>query len=225
MAPEVTSTPTAPARRSFRVRTLMAVVAVVALALGLIRSPFQWVVLAFWVATFFAAFRIGRKCGFGKSPGALAWGSALGVLVALQDFAASFAYDTIGEVASAFLRFLTLLNVVPVFLWGFGLRKTAFALGLALTLIAVPEQMYLLGVWSRNHAEARRIIARLDAEHAKTGAYPADLAGYPFRPGVVKADFHYDLSDDRGYVLRYHVGSEGTSHDYSPKNGWFYYPD
>ncbi len=53
-----------------------------------------------------------------------------------------------------------------------------------------------------------------------------DLAGhnFAFQSNVIRMDYRIDPSYG-GFMLSWYVGTPDTSHWYSPKTGWGYYPD
>jgi hypothetical protein len=157
--------------------------------------------------------------------------SALCVAVGLELYAAHLAYDTIGEISSGGLVLLVSFNIPAAILLACGYRWVPLGLIVGLAMFIVPEQLRLLHKWNRCEEEARSVIAYLESSKKRSGAYPDDLSGYRFLHPELIGDFHYgkDLryssNEVLPYRIRYHIGTETTSHDYSPTRGWFYYPD
>ena len=62
----------------------------------------------------------------------------------------------------------------------------------------------------------------------QTGEFPADLAQYAFRDAAMRPfiqAYQRNEAECGGFCLAYRVGTEATSHSFSPKDGWGYYPD
>lgn len=91
----------------------------------------------------------------------------------------------------------------------------------------IPYQLMLAKRLIDVQAEATRIVAFAYRAKADTGGFPADLSGYSFaNPEVARFVQEYDrYRNTDGFQLLYRVGTESTSHWYSSKTGWGYYPD
>jgi hypothetical protein len=219
----------------FRLSTFLiaqaAITGVVALGVAAPESLFAGIIyVAISTALFFGTRGMCRLARYESRPSR----SGIGVLIVAVGFelyAAHLAYYTIGEIASGGLYILILLNIPAVVLLALGLRWLPIGLIAALALFIVPEQLQLLHKWNRCDEEAHSVIAYVEAFKKRTGAYPDDLSEYRFVYPDLRSEFHYDkdvmwsATTALPYQVRYHVGSENTSHDYSPTRGWFYYPD
>jgi hypothetical protein len=148
------------------------------------------------------------------------------VLVPLEVACAYLAFETLGEVTSMLYFIAVAVNLLFILL---AIRRPgAAAVGaFVLGLVIIPYQAVLGQRLIRVQAEAARIVSYAYEERLESGEFPADLAGYAFHdPGTESYIQNYSLSDEyRGFVLAYRVGTENTSHTYSPKDGWSYYPD
>ena len=149
------------------------------------------------------------------------------VLVPVELICAAAAYETIGEVASAFYWFIIILGNGVVLVVALGSRAIAGTLALLVGLMIIPYQVVLMDRLSRIQTEAARIVAYAYETRLRTGAYPADLTGYTYAdPPMRKFIQHYERSSwNGGFQLTYFVGTETASHWYSPDEGWMYYPD
>ena len=98
---------------------------------------------------------------------------------------------------------------------------------IVLAVVIIPYQLWLGARLLRVQSEAARIVTYAYEEHARTGAYPVDLSGYHYHDPSVRSFVQRYAAEDRhgGFQLVYRVGTENTSHWYSPKDGWAYYPD
>jgi len=148
------------------------------------------------------------------------------VLVPLEIGCAYLVHETIGEVTSSLYFLAVALNLVFIVA---ALRyPRAAGLGaLALALAIVPYQLVLGDRLLRVQQEASRIVAYAYEERLAAGAYPADLSDYGYHdPAMQKYIQRYAADDSAGgFFLAYRVGTENTSHTYTPENGWGYYPD
>ena len=148
------------------------------------------------------------------------------VLLPLEIACAFLAYDTIGEVTST-LHFLAVgLNLVFVVVAARHPRAAALG-SLALALAIVPHQLTLGDRLIRVQGEASRIVAYAYEERLATGAFPTDLAAYEYHDPATQEYIQRYAADEAagGFFLAYRVGTENTSHTYTPENGWGYYPD
>ncbi len=147
-------------------------------------------------------------------------------LIALEIVSAYLAYETIGAVAST-LYFLAIGINLALFL--VAVRKpTAAAVGLVLLALAiVPYQFTLAQRLWRVQTEAARIVTFAYEEKLATGEYPISLVDYHYNDPEMKTyiqQFQRDAAFG-GFILCYRVGTESTSHCYSPQDGWTYYAD
>jgi hypothetical protein len=150
----------------------------------------------------------------------------LGTLVPLEVFCAYLAYETIGEVVSVLYFLAVGINLVFILL---AVRSRSLAaLGVvALALLIIPYQLFLGQRLVRVQAEATRIVSFAYEQKISTGEYPPDLGSYTFHdPEMEKYVQEYRADKSLGgFVVFYRVGTESTSHSYSPRYGWGYYPD
>ena len=151
----------------------------------------------------------------------------LAVLIPVEILCARAAFETIGEITSWQYWALVIVSNSLVLLVAIASRKVALALALLLGLAIVPYQLLLMRRHSLVRAEAARIVTYAYETKASTGAYPAGLDGYAFeRPEVRKYIQGYYVGEQYGgFQVMYRVGTETTSHWYSPNGGWDYYPD
>ena len=104
----------------------------------------------------------------------------------------------------------------------------AAALGaVTLALAIIPLQLMLGHRVLRVQAEASRIVAHVYEQRLATGEYPVDLADYEYRDPTTRKYVQLYAADESagGFLLAFRVGTENTSHTYSPDVGWSYYPD
>jgi hypothetical protein len=148
------------------------------------------------------------------------------VLVPLELACAYLAYETIGEIVSSLYFLAVALNLVFILV---AIRyPRAAALGaVALALAIVPYQLMLGHRLLRVQAEASVIVAYAYEQRLATGEYPGDLADYEYRDSTARKYIQRYTTDGSmgGFFLAFRVGTESTSHTYSPENGWSYYPD
>ncbi len=162
---------------------------------------------------------------FGSTEAALF--AALSVtLIVLEAISALLAYETMGAVVSA-LYWIGLGENLILLLLVFRSRRTAAAGIVLLALVIVPYQFTLAGRLWRVQTEASQIVAYAYQTRIAQDAFPADLAGYTFHDSAAKPFIreYRPASTAGGFVLCYSVGTPFTSHCYSPKDGWTYYPD
>lgn len=152
----------------------------------------------------------------------------MGILVPLEVLCAYLAYETIGEIVSALYFIVLAINLVFIVV---AIRyRAAAALGaVVLGLAIIPYQLVLGYRLLRVQAEAASIVAYVYEYKLDTGEYPSDLTDYVFEDPATREyvqDYWADDSPDwGGFRLSYRIGTESTSHTYSPQNGWGYYPD
>lgn len=146
--------------------------------------------------------------------------------IAMEIVSAYLAYETIGAVASGLYFVAIGLNLVFLFVAIRNYRIAAVSIYL-LALAIIPYQLVLAQRLWRVQAEANRIVTFAYEQRLAEGEYPSNLADYRYddaemRPYVQQ--FQRDATAG-GFVLCYRVGTDSTSHCYSPKYGWTYYPD
>ena len=148
------------------------------------------------------------------------------VVVPLEVLCALLAYETLGEIMRAIYLFLVVLNLPIVFL-ALRSRLAAGFCAVALAAVIIPYQVMLCDRLIRVQAEAGRIVTWAYESRIASGQFPADLSMYRFRDGDMKpfVQQYQRSAESGGFALFYRVGTESTSHSYSPVNGWGYYPD
>ncbi len=64
-------------------------------------------------------------------------------------------------------------------------------------------------------------------ERIHTGRFPVSLAGYEYEDPEMDEYIQRYQTEDGGdeFSLFYRVGTENTSHSYTSRSGWSYYPD
>ncbi len=147
-------------------------------------------------------------------------------LILLEAVCALLTYETVGAVVSV-LYWIGIGTNLILLLLAFRSRRAAVAGILLLALVLVPYQFALAGRLWRVQTEASRIVAYAFQTRIAQDAFPADLAGYTFHDPAAKPFIqeYRQASAAGGFVLCYYVGMPSTSHCYSPKDGWTYYPD
>lgn len=148
------------------------------------------------------------------------------VLVALELVSAILAYETIGAIAST-LYFLAIGINIVFFVLAVRSRAAAAAGMIVLALVIVPYQFTLAQRLMRVQAEAARVVGYIYEYKLGRGDFPTSLVEYAPRDAEMKTyiqEFRRDAASG-GFVLCYVVGTQSTSHCYSPKNGWTYVAD
>ena len=148
------------------------------------------------------------------------------ILIPLEIICAYLAYETIGEIVS--IVYFLAVGIYLVFIVISVRYRTVAALGaMVLAFAIIPYQLILGQRLIKVQAEAARIVSYLYEQRLGIGEYPADLSSYEFHdPEMEKYVQNYRVDETRGgFILAYRVGTENTSHTYSPKDGWSYYPD
>jgi len=154
-------------------------------------------------------------------------GLLMALLVPVEVMCAQAAFETIGDITSYLYWVLVIVGNCVVILTAVGSRTLAGTLALLLGLAIIPYQIALVRRHARVQTEAARIVAYAYETKVQTGEYPQDLSGYTYRdPKMSRFIQRYEASPESGgFRVVYRVGTETTSHWYSPKDGWLYYPD
>lgn len=150
------------------------------------------------------------------------------VLALLEAASVYVAYHTLGANPCLLYGLIVVAGNLGVLLLARRSRRTAAVAALLLALAVVPYQSALAARLHRVQAEAARIVSYAYERRLRAGAYPADLAGYAFQDAAMRPftqGYQRDEAECGGFCLLYRVGTESTSHSYSPRNGWGYYPD
>jgi hypothetical protein len=151
----------------------------------------------------------------------------LGVLIPLELLCALLAYETLGQVTSS-IYFIGIVGLNSLFIILALRYRAAAALSVVLlALLIIPYQVVLGQRLLRVQAEATQIVAFVFEQKVQSGAFPSDLSNYTFHDADMKAYIQsYQLDEVRAqFTVFYRVGTESTSHWYSSKTGWGYYPD
>ena len=152
----------------------------------------------------------------------------MGILIPIELLCAYLAYETIGEIVSKLYFMAVGINLIFI-LVAIRYRAVAALAAVALGLVIVPYQLVLGNRLLRVQSEAAAIVAYVYEYKLDTGHYPSDLSEYVFAdPAMetyVQAYWVDDSPDWDGFLLSYRVGTESTSHSFSPRHGWGYYPD
>ena len=154
------------------------------------------------------------------------FGMLMVVLVPLEIGCAYLAFETLGEVTSALYLMATGINLIFIIL---AIRHpTAAAVAaLILGLLIIPYQAVLGDRLVRVQSEAARIVGYAYEQRLETGVFPADLSEYEFHDPAMRPYIQsYRRDGSAGeFTLVFRVGTESTSHRYTPEYGWSYYPD
>lgn len=149
------------------------------------------------------------------------------IIVPVEVFCGLLAYETIGEVTMG-LYIMTII-VFNGLLCALAFRsRTAAMIGvLVVALLIIPYQIVLADRLLRVQAEVTRIVAYAYETRAATDTFPTDLSAYTYTDTAMQPFLQeYTLSEDGNrFLIRYYVGSEGTSHWYDSFTSWGYYPD
>ncbi|MBN1818811.1 MAG: hypothetical protein JW828_15725 [Sedimentisphaerales bacterium] len=143
--------------------------------------------------------------------------------VGLEWFCARLAYHTISEVTSGLYFLAVWLNLIFLVV---AIRSPALASILTFLLagLIIPYQLILGDRLLRLQTEAGRIVSYAYEVRLKEQQFPPDLSGYAYEDKALEKFFSYGKSEDT-FRLTWYVGTKGTSHWYSPEEGWRYYPD
>ncbi len=147
-------------------------------------------------------------------------------VIALEAVSAQLAYETLGAIASS-LYWLAMAINLPLLLMAFRSRLASAVGILLLGLVLIPYQFALAERLWRVETEATRIVAFAYENRIAGAVFPASLAGYAFNDPATRPYIQEYRPDSAsgGFILCYRVGTESTSHCYSPREGWTYYPD
>lgn len=167
--------------------------------------------------------RVARRSNKGNRRAA--WGLVLGAAIFAHVVAAGIAYETFGEVYSAFL-YLCLFLYVP-WLAGYfcGYRADAAIGALVVAMFFVPPQFALLWRHISVREEVAQIVAYAEDVKRETGHFPRDLSGYEWNDTSSKDYLKYDCPDNDDLMIWFWSGNRNASHWYSSNTGWEYYPD
>ncbi len=157
----------------------------------------------------------------------ISFAALVAVAVAAELAGAWIAYHTIGAVMSQLLFFVAGLNLVPIVLHAARKPYLAVLAVLALFVVIVPYQALLGHRLLVLQDEAGGVVSYLYDARLRTSEYPADLSGYSFRDPSLRPFFqeYRRDADLGGFGLYWYVGTPNSSHSYTPRQGWGYYPD
>lgn len=150
------------------------------------------------------------------------------VLALLEAACVTIAYHTLGEIPRFLYGLIVAAGNLGILLLAWRNRWAAAFAALLLALAIVPYQTVLAVRLCRVQAEAAHIVAYAYEQRLQAGQFPADLTGYTFGDAAMRPfiqGYQRDAAACGGFCLFYRVGTESTSHSYSPRNGWGYYPD
>jgi hypothetical protein len=149
------------------------------------------------------------------------------LLIPAEVICAEASFETVGEITHWMVWMAVVGGNAFVLVLAAVSRPAAIAFALVLGLIIVPYQLVLMRRHAHVQHEAARIVAYAYETRAETGAFPGDLSGYEYeRPAVERFIQGYATGADYGgFRVWYRVGTPSTSHWYSPRGGWDYYPD
>jgi hypothetical protein len=149
------------------------------------------------------------------------------ILFAAELLCAWAAYETIGETVCSLYCLAIVVGNAVILLISFTSRSVATVIAVILAAGIIPYQLVLVQRLVRVRAEAARIAAYAFDGKARTGQYPLDLSGYTFKDEYSRKYIQeYWASEEKDdFQVTFCVGTESTSHWYSPKDGWCYYPD
>jgi hypothetical protein len=156
----------------------------------------------------------------------ISYGVFWAVLVPVEIACAFLAYWTISEVTMLLYLFVVTtanLGLLVIAIWS---RPLAFFGGIVLGLLIIPYQLALGRRLLQLDSETRRIVAFLNEQKERTGAFPDDLSSYTFQDHATQTYVTYRPSPNQNeFELFYYVGTPNTSHLFSSRRGWSYYPD
>lgn len=149
----------------------------------------------------------------------------LAILVPLEILAGRLAYETLGELDSAFLLMAVGLNL-PIALLALWKPLPSAVAGVILGLLLIPEQVILGQRLVKVQREVTAIVGYAYNVRAATGRFPENLDGYtPRDEANLRWVQAYRLLESGDFMVLYRVGTPNTSHWYSSAGGWGYYPD
>jgi hypothetical protein len=150
----------------------------------------------------------------------------IAIVIPLELVSAWLAFETLGQIMSTIYYFLITLNLLFILL-AFRYRALAALAIVSLALLIIPYQLFLGNRLLQIQAEAASIVSYAYEEQIANGKFPADLSEYEFRNDDIEPYIQKYQPDEGqgGFTLFYRVGTESTSHYYSPAGGWGYYPD
>ena len=140
---------------------------------------------------------------------------------------ALLAHETIGEIECGLYLVLILLAQIALLIVAQASRRWGLVGALVLAMLVVPYQTYLGVRLLRVRAEAERIVSFAYAHREQTGSFPPSLEAYTFTDPAARPFIQDYKLMPRGeeFILRFRVATGNTSHWYSDKVGWQYYPD
>lgn len=150
----------------------------------------------------------------------------LALLVPIEIVCAKAAYGTLSEIAGGVYWAVVIGGNALVLSVAIFSRFAASLLAVLLGMAVIPYQVQLMQRHVNVQTEAARIVAHAYEVKQKTGEYPQDLANYVFQQAGTSRFIGFKSGEDAGgFLVSYFVGTETTSHWYSPKDGWRYHAD
>ncbi|MEM1293769.1 MAG: hypothetical protein AAGH89_00295 [Verrucomicrobiota bacterium] len=150
----------------------------------------------------------------------------LALLVPVEIFCAKAAYTTLGDLAGAIYWAIVIVGNGLVFSVAIFSRVAASTMAILLGMAVIPYQIQLMQRQASVQAEAARIVAHAYEVKLETGEFPEDLGSYTFEQANTSPFIGFRSGEEvGGFLVTYFVGTEDTSHWYSPKDGWRYHPD
>lgn len=149
----------------------------------------------------------------------------LSTLVVLEIVGCYYAYYTLGEVKQFTCILILFLNIIPLSFYFFRKKTISLVTGMAIGLLLIPYQTFLLFQWRELNRESSMILEYIYHHQKNKGEFPKNISGYEFENQKLTGNFSYNKSF-RGFGLHYYVGTKGTTHFYYHNVGrWEYYPD
>jgi hypothetical protein len=147
--------------------------------------------------------------------------------VPLEILCTLLAYETLGEITSKLYLISTIGINLLLFVLFFRYQSVAILGVFVLALLIIPYQTMLGNRLMRVQAETIHIVAFVYEQKTTSGKFPSDLSRYSFHDVEMKTyiqSYQLDEADEK-FTVFYRIGTESTSHWYSSKEGWGYYPD
>lgn len=76
------------------------------------------------------------------------------------------------------------------------------------------------------HEDIQKFVRHAEKYKVEHGDYPATISDYKFSHEMTRSHIHmYGLNDEGGFHIYYFLNHPGITYWYTPKNGYYYYPD
>jgi hypothetical protein len=146
-------------------------------------------------------------------------------LVVLEIVFCYLAYYTLGEVKQFFCILILCLNIIPLGLYFFKVKRISFIIAFTIGLFLIPYQAFLFVKWSKLKKESSMLIEYIYGYQKETGKFPKHISDYEFENRSLTSNFSYKTGA-KDFGLHYYIGTKGTTHFYYHRVGkWEYYPD